>query len=94
MIQRFGLLVASLAAALTLASALAVAGIGPAPVAPADPVAPAAVSAPANSTEPPVQVDTVYIPASPEPQTIVVSQTSGDRGESDDHGSESEGGDD
>jgi len=94
MIQRIGLLVASLAAALTLATALAVAGMGSPPAAPADLVVPAAVSAPATTTEPPVQVDTVYIPPPVEPQTIVVTQTSRGGGESDDHESGSESGDD
>jgi len=91
MIQRIGLLVASVAAALTLAVALAVASIGPSPTAPAVPVAPAAATAPAVATEPPVQIDTVYVPPLPEPQTVVVNQASSGQGETDDHESGSEG---
>lgn len=76
--HRIALVVGALAASATLAVALAAAGFGP-----ADPsLASAVVAAPAS---PHLQVDTVYIPAPVQPQTITVHQVvsggGGDDGE-------------
>lgn len=103
MISRIALFTASLAAALTLAVALAAAGFAPGSSQPVPaststvPVDPAAAD---DVTPPPVQVDTVYLAAPPEQQTITVQQveTSSDEedGESEEDGEpeEGEGGDD
>ena len=86
MFQKTALLIASLAASLTLAVALSAAGF--APGAPASPVDSTAVSTagPADATPPLVQVDKVYVPA-PVPQKTVtvhrVAQTAGGENESD-----------
>ena len=87
MFQKTALLIASLAASLTLAVALAAAGFAPGtPAAPVD--AAAAATSPAGTT-PPIQVDKVYVPA-PIPQKTVtvhkVVQTAG--GENESEGSE------
>ena len=90
MIPRVGLLIASLAAAFVLATALAVSGFAPAGPAPAAQVEPVV---PARATEPPVQVDTVYLAPQAEPATVVVQQpVQSGEGEGDEH--ESEGADD
>lgn len=65
--HRLALVVGALAASATLAIALAAAGLGP-----ADPSLASAVVAP--PTSPRLQVDTVYIPAPVQPQTITVHQ--------------------
>jgi hypothetical protein len=91
MIQRTGLLVASFAAASTFALALALAGLFPA-AAPVD-GSQATARPPTVTTEPAVQVHTVYLAAPVEPQTVVVQQAApGGEDESDEH--ESDGGDD
>ena len=91
MLERIGLFFASLAAGLVVA--IAIVEATPATAVPA--AAPAnALQADANTppTEPPVQVDTIYLPARIPPKTITVHHnvppTTGD----DDGGSE-EGGD-
>ena len=85
MIERVALFVGSLASALVLAAALAVAGVHP-----AAPSAPAAALSPTVSqpTDPPVQVDTVYL-TQPAPKQVVVHRTVGAR-----HGDDEGGGED
>jgi hypothetical protein len=75
MLQKTALIVASLAASLTLAFALAAAGFAPgATNVSADPAAAVSVDAAATAAAPLVQIDKVYVPA-PEPQkTITVNQ--------------------
>jgi len=75
MLQKTALLVASVAASLTLAFALAAAGFAPgATTVAADPVTAVSVDAMSTDAVPLVQVDKVYVPA-PEPQkTITVQQ--------------------
>ena len=85
MFQKTALLIASLAASLTLAVALAAAGFAPgAPASPVDAAAAATVG-PADTAAPTVQVDKVYVPA-PVPQKTVtvhkVVQTAGGENES------------
>ena len=73
MIQKTALFVASLAAALTLAFALAAAGFAPgATTVPADPVATVSMDAAVTPTAPLVQIDTVYVPAPVPQETITV----------------------
>jgi hypothetical protein len=87
--HRIALVVGSLAASGTLAFALAAAGFGP-----ADPSLAAAVATdpPAPAAPPAPQVDTVYVPAPVQPQTITVHRTVASGGEHED--GEHEGGDD
>jgi len=97
MIQKTALLVASLAASLTLAFALAAAGFAPGATAvKADPVTAVSVdgaaTVPATDTAPLLQVDTVYIPAPVPQETITVhkvvktasGESEGDEGGDDD----------
>ena len=71
MLQRIALLIAALAASLVIVVGLAGAGIVPG--AQSTPI-PTVVAAAATDqpTDPPVQVDTVYVPAPVAPKTVVV----------------------
>lgn len=94
MIQKAGLFLASLAAALTLAVALAAAGFAPS-AGPSSSVATAAPETvvPADAlTTAPVQVDTVYVAPPPAAQTVEVHKVVSSHGEGD--GTEGEGSDD
>ena len=75
MIHKTALLIASLAASLTLVVALAAAGFAPgrAP-APVDAVSAVSASATTTPTAPLVQIDKVYVPA-PVPQQTITVQT-------------------
>jgi hypothetical protein len=78
MIHRVALFVAALAAALTLAVALAAAGFGPraVPVSAAAATGAPAVAGPAASDPTPrVVVDNVYVKPAPTPASIVVHRT-------------------
>lgn len=83
MISRIALFIASLAAALTLAVALAAAGFAPGSSQPVPastttvPVDPAAAD---DATPPPVQVDTVYLAAPSEQQTITIHRVAASSG--------------
>lgn len=93
MLHKTALLVASMAAALTLAFALTAAGFAPgAPTTPAVEAATVTADAADAGAPPPIQVDKVYV-AAPEPRKTVtvhkVVQTAG--GGSESEGSESEG---
>jgi hypothetical protein len=74
MIHKTALFVASLAAAMTLAFALALAGFtpgaAPAPVVSTDPAPMIGADAPAATPEPTVQIDKVYV-APPQPQRTI-----------------------
>lgn len=87
MLQRIGILVGSLAAAATVATALLFSSIaGPTTAAPVATVGP-------SSAPPRVQVDTVYVAPPPPAQTITVHQTVS-TGAGDDHGEGGAEGDD
>lgn len=85
--HRIALVVGSLAASATLAFALAAAGFGP-----PDPALVSSVATPAAT--PPVQVDTVYLPAPVDPPTITVHRTVSSGGESEESEGSEHGGDD
>jgi hypothetical protein len=85
MLHKTALLVASLAASLTLAVALALAGFAPGTT--TTPAATTAVPA-ADVGTPPVQVDKVYVAPPPAQQTVTVHKVVASGGEN-----ESEGGD-
>lgn len=88
MIHRVGLFIASLAAAGTLVVALTLAGFAPGG-GPASATVTTATQVPAAAsvqTDPPVQVDTVYLAAPEKPATITVhrvvsASTAGEGGE-------------
>lgn len=81
MLQRIGILVGSLAAAATIATALLFSSLaGPTTAAPV-------ASTVAPSAQPRVQVDTVYVAPPPPAQTITINQTAAG-GEGDDHEAE------
>ncbi len=85
MVHKVTLLIASLAASLVLAVALAAAGFGPA--APA--LSSATTAQPADAVTPlPVQVDKVYLAAPEPPQTITVHKVVAAGGEAGSEGSE------
>jgi hypothetical protein len=88
MLQRIGILVGSLAAAATVATALLFSSVaGPTTAAPVTTASP-------SSAQPRVQVDTVYVAPPPPAQTITVQRTL-PAGQGDDHESEpGTGGDD
>jgi hypothetical protein len=94
MISRTGLFLGGLAAVLTVAVAFALNGLAPtraaAPTATTTIVTQAAA---ADSTQPAVQVDTVYVPAPVRPQQIVVHKAVGGFGGEHEHEHESDGGD-
>ena len=92
MFHKTALLIASLAASLTLAFALAAAGFAPGAAAPSLDAATASTTEPTGTAAPLIQVDKVYVPAPVAPETITVhkvAQTASGDGESD----ESEGDD-
>jgi hypothetical protein len=97
MISRIALFIASLAAALTLAVALAAGGFAPGSSQPVPassttiPVDPAAAD---DVTPPPVQVDTVYVAVPPKQQTITVNRVAAPSGGEGVEPGESVGGDD
>jgi hypothetical protein len=66
------LFVASLAAALVIATGLSLAGLAPAPAAPAAQVADTVATQP--PPDPPVQVDTVYLTPTRPPRHITVTK--------------------
>lgn len=70
MLQRIALFIAALAASLVIVVGLAGAGIVPG--AQSSPVPTAVAAATDQPTDPPVQVDTVYVPAPVAPKTVVV----------------------
>jgi hypothetical protein len=89
MINRLALFIASVAAALTLAVAMAAAGFAPGTA--ADPPAtanPPAAPSPGDLTDRRVQVDTVYLAAPPAQQTITVRKVSPASGEAESEGAE------
>jgi hypothetical protein len=95
MIHRIGLFIASLAAAGTLVVALTLAGLAPGG-GPASGTAATTAQVPATAsvqTDPPVQVDTIYLAAPAEPATITVHRvvrapSSGEDGEHESEGSD------
>jgi hypothetical protein len=93
MVQKTALFIASLAASVTLAVALAAAGFAPgAPAVPADAAPAVSTDAASASQAPAVQIDKVYVPAPVPQKTITVHkvlQTAGGENESE----ASEGGD-
>jgi hypothetical protein len=76
--HRIALVIGSLASAGTLAVALSAAGLGP-----ADPSLASSVATAPPST-PRLQVDTVYVPAPAQPQTITVHRVVATSGEGED----------
>jgi hypothetical protein len=87
MLQRVAILIGSLAAAATVATALLLSSVaGPATAAPLTPVS-------ASTAQPTVQVDTVYVAAPPPIQTITIRRTA-PAGEGDDGEAAGSAGDD
>ena len=94
MINRLALFIASLAAALTLAVAMAAAGFGSGPAVDPSATAPSTgVPIDAGLADSRVQVDTVYLAAPPAQQTITVQQKAPSSGESEHEGEGAEGDD-
>lgn len=95
MLHKTALLVASMAAALTLAFALTAAGFAPgAPATPAIEAATVTSDAADAGAPPPIQVDKVYV-AAPEPRkTVTVHKVVQTAGGSESEGSEGSEGDD
>jgi len=97
MISRIALFIASLAAALTLAVALAAAGFAPGssqPVPASSTTVPVDPTAADDVTPPPVQVDTIYVAAPPRQQTITVHRVAASNGGEGNESGESAEGDD
>ena len=70
MLQRIALFIAALAASLVLVVGLTGAGVLPGTQSTPDPTAVAAATD--QPTDPPVQVDTVYVPAPVAPKTVTI----------------------
>ena len=97
MIQRVGLFIASLAAAGALVVALTLAGFAPGGgAAPSTALAVTAQAPAATSvqTDPPVQVDTIYLAAPEQPATVTVHEVVPASTSGEGEGGEREGGDD